>query len=247
MYIRASILVLAVLSTRLVWAADSDARPPGPHPESQALKNPMERNTASIQVGKQVYERMCVTCHGIDGKGVETPAAQLAAPPSDLTDGDWKYGGTDGEIFTIVRDGTKLGMEPFKDKIPDQRLWHVVNFLRDMEEKAKAGVANASSEPVLTNPIEASAASIAKGQHLYRNYCHKCHGADGTGITEYLEFLVTAPADFTKNKLRYGNDDGTMFRIIRDGTPNDMEPFADRMTEDDMWDVVNYVKQFFPK
>ena len=33
--------------------------------------------------------------------------AMLKPKPSDLTDADWKHGSTDGEIFTVIRDGVQ--------------------------------------------------------------------------------------------------------------------------------------------
>ena len=48
---------------------------------------------------------------------------ELTPKPSNLTDADWKHGSTDGEIFTVIRDGVKghrhEGLRPQDDDAPD--------------------------------------------------------------------------------------------------------------------------------
>lgn len=226
-----------------VGADDAIARQPGPFPEGQKLKNPIETSEQSLKAGKQVYERLCITCHAKDGKGVEAMADTLPTVPSDLTDNEWKYGKTDGEIFTIVRDGTTTGMEPFGAKIREQRLWHLVNYLKSFNPES--GI-EAIEEEVMVNPIEANAESVRKGRYLYENHCSICHGDDGSGYTDYLEFLETAPADF-RGKLKYGTSDADLFKVIRDGTEYDMEAFGETMTTEHIWHTVNYIRRFMKK
>ncbi len=57
--------------------------------------------------------------------------------PSSLIDDEWNRGGTDGEIFLVLRDGAgpKFEMKGYKGKIPDQELWNVVNYLRSISSR----------------------------------------------------------------------------------------------------------------
>ena len=53
--------------------------------------------------------------------------------PSNLTDADWKHGSTDGEIFTVIRDGVKsTGMKPYARKLTTHQVWDVVNYVRSL-------------------------------------------------------------------------------------------------------------------
>jgi hypothetical protein len=54
--------------------------------------------------------------------------------PADLTDAKWDRGGTDGEIFAVIMAGAgpKFQMKGYKGKIPDQDVWHIVNYLRSL-------------------------------------------------------------------------------------------------------------------
>jgi cytochrome c oxidase cbb3-type subunit 3 len=57
--------------------------------------------------------------------------------PSDLTDAEWKHGQTDGEIFTVIRDGSKqTGMRAYGSRIPANDIWNLVNYVRSLTPKA---------------------------------------------------------------------------------------------------------------
>jgi hypothetical protein len=60
--------------------------------------------------------------------------------PPDLTDTTWTHGSTDADIFGVVANGTGADskMIAFKGKMPDQDIWHVVNFLRSLGPKGAA-------------------------------------------------------------------------------------------------------------
>ena len=111
-------------------------REPGPHAASQALENPIEMNEASARQGRRIFQRFCVSCHGIDGNGQTDMAANLRVPLPDFTSGEWKYGGTDGEIFSLIRNGTPNGMDAYGERITEQRTWHLVNYIRTFAPKA---------------------------------------------------------------------------------------------------------------
>ena len=236
-------------------AAAQAPREPGPLAVAQEVKNPIEANDASLAAGKQVFERYCVSCHAKDGKGSAEVAKTLPAPPSDLTDKEWKYGGTDGELFSVIHAGTKLGMEPFHNRLSDNRIWHVVNYLRSLGKGAETGAAggdetSAAATPVdggAANPVAYSDDSIARGKQYYVRLCVVCHGRSGTGDTEMREFLGTPPSDLTDDEWVYGDSDAEIFTIIKQGTEYDMEAFHDRLTDEQIWHVVNFLRSIGPE
>ena len=60
----------------------------------------------------------------------------LKPAPSDLTDGDWKHGQTDNDIFTVIRDGAKqTGMRAYGSRIPTNDIWNLVNYVRTLGPK----------------------------------------------------------------------------------------------------------------
>jgi mono/diheme cytochrome c family protein len=99
------------------------------------LKNPIAASAESIAAGKQLYTRSCAPCHGTSGEGGAGNDLIPAAP--DLTDATWDHGSTDGEIFTSIKNGVApdFNMTPFKDRLKDDDIWSVVNYLRSIAKK----------------------------------------------------------------------------------------------------------------
>lgn len=219
-------------------------REPGAYPPAQSLESPFEMSDASVRQGRQVYVRYCVTCHGLDGKGETDMAETLKEPPSDLTNGEWKYGGTDGELLTLIQSGTETGMPAFFEQLNEQRLWQVVHYLRTIGPEP--GIDTPKEEEIPENPIALDDASIARGKQFYARFCVKCHGANGKGDTEMREFLPTHPSDLTNGQWTYGGRDGDIFLVIKNGTEYDMEAFADRLSDDRIWHVVNFMRSLGP-
>ena len=106
------------------------------HPAAAKLKNPVPASAASVAAGLALYQKQCAGCHGDTGKGDGAMGEELTPKPSDLSDADWKHGSTDGEIFTVLRDGIKsTGMKAFGRKMTTHQLWDVVNYVRSIGPK----------------------------------------------------------------------------------------------------------------
>jgi mono/diheme cytochrome c family protein len=105
--------------------------------EVAKLKNPVAANAASVAAGKKLYDAQCASCHGATGKGDGKGGALLKPKPSDLTDSAWTHGGSDGEIFAVIRNGIKqTGMTAFGSRITTQEIWNLVNYVRTLSPRA---------------------------------------------------------------------------------------------------------------
>jgi mono/diheme cytochrome c family protein len=104
------------------------------HAEAAKLVNPVKSTPASIAAGKKLYESQCVSCHGTSGTGDGKMAAKMTPKPSNLADASWKHGSSDGEIYTLVKDGSKnTPMKGFASKMTAQEMWSVVNYLKTLK------------------------------------------------------------------------------------------------------------------
>ena len=104
---------------------------PHTHPEAQALVNPIPSTVESIRAGRQRYVFMCRECHGNSGLG-DGDMSHAGGVPSDFTDEEWQHGGSDGEIFTVIKDGVTADMQGYNNRLTDEDIWNVVNYLRSL-------------------------------------------------------------------------------------------------------------------
>ena len=95
------------------------------------------------------------------------------------------------------------------------------------------------------NPVKPTPESIAKGKKLYTIDCEMCHGKDGDGKGDMASRIKNV-ADFTNPDTLKNRTDGDLFHVIRKGK-GDMPPEGDRAKNDDIWNLVNYVRSFAKK
>jgi len=126
-----------VLVTLCFMVPATTAFSQAPAGSSRAVKNPVAATPASITAGAAAYKKYCAFCHGADAKGNGPLAPKDSNPPS-LIDATWTHGSSDGEMFNVIANGTgpNTKMVGFKGKMPDQDIWHIVNYLRSLAPKA---------------------------------------------------------------------------------------------------------------
>ena len=96
------------------------------------------------------------------------------------------------------------------------------------------------------NPTTATPESIAKGKELYmersKGNCVFCHGETGAGNEANIARLRRKPADLTSKERMTALTDGELFWKISKGIQGIMPAGEKRMSEEERWHVVNYVK-----
>lgn len=247
MFIRSILLSVIFLSVVAIPTSAQDAAAEIDHAESKTLEIPFPYAENTVRAGHKIYTRNCVTCHGLDGKGKTDMTESLAIKPNDFTLGKFKFGNSDGEIFSVIKHGTKGGMVPYAEKLKEPQIWHLVNYVRSLGPMDDGKPKVVIEDEILENPIESDYASQGRGQQFYVRFCITCHGKDGKGDTEMREFLDTAPSDLTDDAWLYGDRDGDIFKIIKEGTENEMEAFEDRLADDRIWHIVNYLRTLAKK
>lgn len=93
----------------------------------------------------------------------------------------------------------------------------------------------------IVNPVVAAPESISAGRRIYTQFCTNCHGASGRGDGRGAPAGAQVP-DLTDMTWDYGSTDGEIFTVIHDGVSADMGPYAERMKDSDIWNVINYVR-----
>ncbi len=99
----------------------------------------------------------------------------------------------------------------------------------------------------------AAAGDVEKGEVIYAERCLQCHGEEGDGLGPAAERLNPPPRDFTLGLYKIKSsafdadlpNDEDLFRMVRDGMPGTAMPgWSDLLSEQEMWDVIAYIKSF---
>ncbi|PYV07927.1 MAG: hypothetical protein DMG07_27205 [Acidobacteria bacterium] len=110
---------------------------------------------ARQDAGRALFLKMCSGCHGENARG---------GRGTDLTSGNWRWGGTDAEIVRNILKGIPgTGMPPFPVEESEAR--SIVVFLRSLR--------GATADTVTGDP--------AAGRPLFERHCSRCHMFRGSG------------------------------------------------------------------
>ncbi len=113
-----------------------------------------------------------------------------------------------------------------------------------LEEETKADsvfAADSPDIPKVSNPIPASAESHQRGGKLYVQYCAKCHGLNGNGAGPSAHGFSTNPRQLWAWHNADPSADPYLFWMITNGR-TDMPPWGVILSENERWDLVNYIK-----
>ncbi len=93
----------------------------------------------------------------------------------------------------------------------------------------------------LQNPYTiTNANALARGKHLFTNFCQECHGAEAKGMGPVAQRGYPPPPSLLAGRAVIIKD-GQMFHILTYGQ-NNMPSYASQITPDDRWKVIVYVR-----
>jgi len=95
--------------------------------EAKKMKNPVKATKASIQKGKEIYEKTCALCHGAKGDGKGPAGAGLNPKPTNFMESHGEKM-TDGEHFWKITTG-KGAMPSFEKDLTAEERWHMINYV----------------------------------------------------------------------------------------------------------------------
>jgi len=84
------------------------------------------------------------------------------------------------------------------------------------------------------NPLAGKPEAAEAGHALFGQMnCAGCHAYDLTG---------GMGPDLTDNSWQYGGKPGEVFHTIAEGTPRGMPAWRDKLTADQIWQIVSYIQ-----
>ncbi len=91
-------------------------------------------------------------------------------------------------------------------------------------------------------PVPFDVISITNGANLYAQHCVECHGSQGMGNGIKSRTLSTKLPDLLTEPHTAEHTPGDFYHWISYGMVNtDMPGYADKLSEEDRWDLVNYI------
>jgi cytochrome c oxidase cbb3-type subunit III len=94
-------------------------------PPGDSLKNPFKGSKEAADDGGKLFGAFnCDGCHAGGAVGFVGPS---------LADGRWRYGGSDGEIYTSIFYGRPKGMPAWGGTLPADAIWKLVTYLQSLQ------------------------------------------------------------------------------------------------------------------
>jgi len=225
----------------------------------------MPRSSEWITYGKEVYQRRCVGCHGVNGDG-NGPAATFLYKqrPRSFAAAVFKFRltkeplPTDGDLLRTITRGVRGTAMPAWHELPLTDRLAVIQYIKyelavDRSDPAKPYAFFKEEPPgpplYIGRPPVPSEQMLAHAKDVWRNAkCWECHGQTGKGdgekapgLKDDLGFPVK-PADLTAGQFKSGPTVEDIFRTMTtglSGTP--MPSYRDPLSEEDRWALSYYV------
>ena len=146
--------VLACLAvTGQAWA-----QTPAPQQADVAI-NPFANRPDAVSQGAALFDRTCSACHGTGATGGRGPA---------LTNGVFKHGGSDYDIFPTIKRGVPGTEMPSFATLPSDDVWRLVTYIKSLSGRGRPGQVDRRRQG-------------RRSGLLRRGGCTGCHEVNGRG------------------------------------------------------------------
>lgn len=159
-------------------------------------------------------------------------------PPVDVFP-EWAFPSMEHQPRPRPQSASKFFADGRMDRVPPQNT--VARGMLRLDDHRFAGKAGGEQfARGFPQGLEVNASLLARGRAQYDIYCAVCHGAtgDGNGITK--RYGMGATPTYHDDRIR-NMPEGELFHVITNGR-NTMLPYADKLSPDDRWAVVAYVR-----
>lgn len=157
------------------------------------IPDPSATTEAEADAGEAEYEALCSNCHGVDGRGVDSPVPELRAP-SVLHLNDWYINSSlrkyrDGVRGAVPGDGAGAVMRGPMAGMSDERIDNVTAYIMTMQRLPRR-IPGPPPEPLPELIVDASILPAGvtvemarEGQEIFHGegICVTCHLRGGEG------------------------------------------------------------------
>jgi cytochrome c oxidase cbb3-type subunit 3 len=219
-------------------------------PVNEIVKS-IRLNAQAMLLGKEVYDKNCVACHGEDLKG--KPEAH--AP--DLTDDDWRFSGDDldsgglikhpSDIEWTIRYGVRSG-EAYARGVeadmlafdPQYRNEHDLGDYGKIKTVSTEDIDDLAEYVLQLTGQQSDSAKAARGKDLFldnaKGNCFDCHTEEATGNPALGSANLTR-----KDTFLYGSDKASIVESITKGRRGTMPGFGKTLKPEELKAVSVFV------
>ncbi|GJL79560.1 MAG: hypothetical protein NPINA01_25490 [Nitrospinaceae bacterium] len=99
------------------------------------------------------------------------------------------------------------------------------------------------------NPLPGTPENIKAGEQIFLKKatpiaCQFCHGVKGDSKGDPDFESKPAARNFTCSEMMEAIPDGQLFWVIKNGSPNTAMPAFSDLSEESVWQVIHYIRQF---
>jgi mono/diheme cytochrome c family protein len=219
-----------------------------------------------LELGKQTYEKKCLPCHGEQGEGQGEAAYLLYPKPRNFVDAryrlisTWDNIPTDEDLFRTISRGMPGSAMPSWAHLPEETRWGLAHYIKsfsrfpfdigpDHQPKSAEDLPTGYIKPPPEPPYTPEAR--ARAHELFLEVCAGCHGdtgkGDGQEEQEDSEGFPTHPRDLTAGIYKGSPEVEQVYYRIAAGLPGSPMPSHLALYGDDIWHLVNYVREMSSK
>jgi mono/diheme cytochrome c family protein len=104
----------------------------------------------------------------------------------------------------------------------------------------------------MQNPLSLNQETLKAGEDLFQNLakpitCKTCHGAKGDGKSEEGFESTPSARNFTCNITMQKRKDGQLFWVIKNGSKNTSMFSFSELSDNQIWQLIHYIRQFAKK
>lgn len=193
----------------------------------------------SMAEAGRIYSENCAVCHGDRGDGQTRARFGLNPKPRDFTTAGAAAELNRERMITSVVEGREgTAMVGWHGRLSMAQIEGVVDYIRSRFMQ----LAPAEEE------LAAAAPRLQRGREIYEENCRVCHGDRGNGATWTHSVLNPPPRNFTSPQARRVLTRQRMLTSVTFGRKQTaMMSFANRLSEEEIGAVVDYIRETFMK
>lgn len=190
---------------------------------------------------KEQYALLCTRCHGEKGDGNGVVAEILIPRPRVFTNGKFFNWLAEERAWNAIRNGVPgTAMPPFGKILDEQEAKALFGWVRTTFATERSVVP--SRKLPAANPVAYSPDSVARAKAIFLDRCYGCHGRIGNGKGPNAADMLPRPRNLTNHEFFKQLPDTRLYESITYGVVGTGMPPWDILTDDQRWDLVNYVR-----